>query len=166
MCMKTFVIFGIIITVLLAVTVWLVQRGNTSGPSIEIVASPTGTTTEKVRFVSPQTNEVVEVTFVGKMAVLNGRGYQNLALTQTETVSGARYESVTENISVWNKGTEVTIYRGHEIIFVGIDVDRIPGDIPAPAVDSGTTSSSVSEEVASTTVPDSKISSTINATVE
>jgi heat shock protein HslJ/membrane-bound inhibitor of C-type lysozyme len=117
--MKTLITLGIIIVLLLGVTVWLVQRGSSDAPSVEIVASPTGTTTQKVRFVSPQTNEVIDVTFAENVATLNGEGYQNLTLTQVEAASGARYESAAENVSVWNKGEEVTVYRGRQVIFIG-----------------------------------------------
>ena len=117
--MRTLIILGLILTVLLGVTVWVVKQSNLDGPSIEIVAEQTGTSTEKIRFISPQTNEVVEVAFSGTTAVLNGEGYQNLTLTQVETSSGTRYESAAENVSVLNTGEEVTVYRGREVIFIG-----------------------------------------------
>ena len=129
--MKTLVTLGLILLLVVGVTVWLVQGSGNDGPSIEIVASQTGSTTQKVRFISPQTNEVVEVEFAGTQAILNGEGYQNLALTQTEAASGARYESTAENVSIWNKGAEVTMYRGRQVIFIGQTEESMGNPNPA-----------------------------------
>ncbi len=129
--MRTLITLGLVLVVLLGVTVWLVQRSNSDAPSVEIVASPTGTTTQNVRFISPQTNEVVEVAFSDNIAVLNGEGYQNLTLTQVEAASGARYESTAENVSLWNKGEEVTVYRGRQVIFIGQTQESMGNPNPA-----------------------------------
>jgi heat shock protein HslJ len=139
--MRTLIALGMILLVLSVVTLWLVQDRDSKSPSIEIVASETGTTTQMIRFISPQTNEVVEVAFLGNTAVVNGEGYQNLALTQVEAASGARYESTTENVSLWNQGAEVTLYRGRQVIFVGQTEESMGNPNPAgeTAVQSTTT---------------------------
>ena len=141
--MKTLIALGLFLIIAVGITTWVVSRSDNKGPSIEIVASPTGTTSQTVRFISPQTNEVVEVAFAGNTAILNGEGYQNLSLTQAEAASGARYESTAENISVWNKGTEVTVYRGSKVIFVGQIEDSFGN--PNPAEDTAAQATSTEE---------------------
>lgn len=164
--MKTIIILGLILGVFLIATIWSVLRSYNEVPSVEILASPTSTTREKVRFVSPDTNEVVEVTFSENTAVLNGKGYQQLSLVRTETASGARYESTLENVSIWNKGAEVTIYRGREIIFSGFDATSVSNNSVSPIVVSDSASSSESREIATTTRSDTEQSSTTEVSGE
>lgn len=142
--MKTLITLAAVLIIAVVITIWFVSRSESKGPSIEIVASPTGTTTEIIRFISPQTNEVVEVAFSGNIAVLNGEGYQNLALTQVEAASGARYESTVENVSVWNKGAEVTVYRGREVIFIGQTSESMGNSNPAAEETTTATTTAVS----------------------
>lgn len=137
---------GAVLILLAGATLLVMHNSNNAAPSIEIVSSETGTTTQKIRFISPQTNEVVEVAFEGNTAVLNGEGYQNLTLTQTEAASGARYESTAENVSIWNKGAEVTMYRGRQVIFIGQTEESMGNPNPAGEAESmqATTTAEVS----------------------
>ena len=147
--MKTLFGLGLFLVVVVGTTVWVVSRSDNKGPSIEIVASPTGTTTKTIRFIAPQTNEVVEVAFTGNTAVLNGEGYQNLSLAQTETASGARYESTVENVSIWNNGAEITMYRGRQIIFIGQTSESTEN--PNPAAEETATSTTTTVSLAGNT---------------
>lgn len=139
--MKTLITLGLLLVIAAGSTIWVVSRSDTKGPSIEIVASLTGTTTQTVRFVSPQTNEAVTVSFAESVAVLNGAGYQNVSLVQVEAASGAKYESAAENISIWNSGDELTLYRGRQVKFVGKTEASLSttNPIPETPVETGTT---------------------------
>lgn len=141
--MKTLMTLGAVLFIVAGVTMWVVMSNDGTSPSVEIVTEPTSTTTKTVRFVSPQTNEVVTVSFAESVAVLNGAGYQNLSLVQVEAASGAKYESAAENISIWNSGDELTLYRGRQVKFVGNTEASLTTTNPTPAATVSTSTTPV-----------------------
>src|SRR5690606_2371027 len=52
-------------------------------------------------------------------ALLYSSRMAGVVLDQVPSASGARYENIELNLALWNKGDEVTLYRGDEIIFSG-----------------------------------------------
>lgn len=68
-----------------------------------------------------EAGESISVSFnnENETASLNGAGYNNLIFKQVISASGARYENEQEGLTLWNKGNDVTLYKGEEIIFSG-----------------------------------------------
>ncbi len=56
---------------------------------------------------------------IEKTALLYSSTIAGALLSEVPSASGVRYESPTSNLILWNKGQEVTLYRGEEIIFNG-----------------------------------------------
>ncbi len=101
---------------------WLIMK-PTIQEKEDIVVAPPAVSPTPVAFVSAESGESVFVTFGTSTALLNGSGYSNVQLVQVEAASGAKYESTAENLTLWNKETEVTLTRGRKIIFVGHSED-------------------------------------------
>lgn len=72
-----------------------------------------------VSFLSSETGEAIEVKFQGMVAVLNGLTFENLVLNETRSASGARYENAATGVALWNKGNDVILYQGEDVIFKG-----------------------------------------------
>lgn len=68
-----------------------------------------------------EAGESIDVSFdsEARIATLNGRGYSNLVFNQATSASGARYENAAEGLVLWNKGEDITLYRGDETLFTG-----------------------------------------------
>ncbi len=146
--MKSFVLWSVGAVVALGLIVlvaWLIMKPNIQEKPSDIVAPPPVSTTPIV-FVSPETGESLFVTFGTSTALLNGSGYSNVLLTQVEAASGAKYESPTENLSLWNKETEVTLTRGRKVLFVGQTSDslQMPSVTASSSPDTATTSGGLS----------------------
>jgi heat shock protein HslJ/membrane-bound inhibitor of C-type lysozyme len=75
-------------------------------------------------FVSADGLEKISVVFAGDHVDLTGLGYADMMMQQVEAASGARYENRGANLVLWNKGDEVTLYRGEEVIFSGTHTDH------------------------------------------
>lgn len=54
-----------------------------------------------------------------RTATLDGAGYSKLVFAQGISASGARYVNEAENLVLWNKGDEITLYKGEEVLFQG-----------------------------------------------
>ncbi len=52
-------------------------------------------------------------------ATMTGAGYSDITFTQAISASGARYVNEELDLVLWNKGNEVTLYKGEEPVFVG-----------------------------------------------
>jgi len=52
-------------------------------------------------------------------ALLYSSRMAGVVLSQVPSASGVRYENIDLDLVLWNKGDEVTLYRGDEIIFAG-----------------------------------------------
>lgn len=141
--MYKYLIIGLLMSVLAVGAAWFILKPDIKEDVGEVVA-PAQVSMTPVTFVAKDDTESVFVTFGTSTALLNGSGYNNLLLTQVESASGAKYESTTENLTVWNKGEEVTITRGRKIIFTGLQIDSLPQD-------SGT--ATTTESIATTTLP-------------
>ncbi|PIR85834.1 hypothetical protein COU14_02160, partial [Candidatus Kaiserbacteria bacterium CG10_big_fil_rev_8_21_14_0_10_44_10] len=50
---------------------------------------------------------------------VSGAGYVGLVFNQITSASGARYENTENDLLLWNKDDEVTIYKEDEVVFVG-----------------------------------------------
>lgn len=127
--MKYF-ITGAIFLLIIGGLWWVMQTPNTSVPESEEVPVvendvSTGETqpadsmqnAETVSFSNDETS--ISVTFTPEQALLTGLGYADVSLTAVPAASGARYESNDPPLTVWNKGTEVTVYQDETEIFVG-----------------------------------------------
>jgi heat shock protein HslJ len=70
-------------------------------------------------FIAPGGNEQIAVTFAEDHLDLTGLGYEQLLLQQIPSASGTRYENREANLTLWNNGDAVTVYRGAEVLFSG-----------------------------------------------
>lgn len=63
-------------------------------------------------FTDQQTQQVATVSFdnTTQTATLDGAGYQGLVFTQDISASGARYVNNENNLVLWNKGNDITLY--------------------------------------------------------
>ncbi len=77
-----------------------------------------------VEYVS-HTGEMRRVTYIGDSVAQMQSEDESIPFTITVAASGARYENVDKQLILWNKGSEVTIYRGEEILFRGRDVTEV-----------------------------------------
>lgn len=68
-----------------------------------------------------QNEETIDVQFdnENQTAIMTGAGHEDLVFTQAVSASGARYENKENNLVLWNKGDQITLYEGDEIIFTG-----------------------------------------------
>ncbi len=158
--MKTLIVLGIILICTAGVTVAVVLKQNTA-PSPQVREWPA----TPIVYVSPETNDTIDVRYATDTARLNGLGYRDVDLVLTESASGAQYQSRKENLILWSKGNEITLHRGRKQIFLGTDANTISNGvspavvIPDPLVESNnatstaTTSESetVEEDIATTT---------------
>ena len=63
---------------------------------------------------------------------VSGAGYVGLVFNQITSASGARFENTENNLVLWNKGNEVTMYKDNEVVFVGT-IDTME-EIPTPDI--------------------------------
>jgi hypothetical protein len=111
-----------------------------------------------VVYVSAETNETIDVQYAEGKALLNGIGYQDVEFVITESASGAKYVSQKENLSLWSKGNEITLARGRQTIFVGTDANSVLNEVPQ--------STAVSDEIATSSIPESIATTTEEVDVE
>jgi heat shock protein HslJ/membrane-bound inhibitor of C-type lysozyme len=78
----------------------------------------------------------VSVIFAHDHADLSGLGFTDLTLASVPSASGARYENRAENIVLWSKGEEVTVYRGDEVIFTGLEASHFENEHDVPTNES------------------------------
>lgn len=119
--MKSFVLWSVGVASVLGLVVlvaWLMTKPNIQEKPSDVVAPPEVSSTP-IAFISAETGDPIFVTFGTSTAFLNGNGYSNLLFTQVEAATGAKYENSSENLSLWNKGAEVTLTRGRKVIFAG-----------------------------------------------
>ena len=55
-----------------------------------------------------------------KNVLFSGIGYIDLPVVATTSASGARYINTESAIEVWNKGSELTVFRAGDPVFVGV----------------------------------------------
>ncbi|GEM_PF-895967 len=72
-------------------------------------------------FADAETGERVSVAFdrTAQTATLTGLGHAGLVFAQGVSASGARYVNEAEDLVLWNKGDELSIFRGDERVFFG-----------------------------------------------
>lgn len=116
---KTIVILTAIILLCGFATIFIVSRDEPTEKVPSVTVSVPVTT-----FVSADTNETISVRFMDTQAVLNGIGYKDVTFLPVEAASGAKYESKETNLTLWSKGNEVTLSRGRQTLFIGLDVDQ------------------------------------------
>jgi len=77
-------------------------------------------------FTNEEGNEEVNVVFNNETdtATLNGLGFSDLVFTIATSASGARYENEDEDLVLWNKGNDVTLYHGEDVIFIGTTAEE------------------------------------------
>lgn len=144
--MKSFVLRGVGLIAFLGLVVlvaWLIMKPNIQENTVDVEAPPEISPTP-IAFISIETGDSIFVTFGTSTALLNGNGYSNLLFTQVEAASGAKYENTSENLSLWNKGAEVTLTRGRKIIFVGQNQETyLPTDASTSTPSQATTTGAV-----------------------
>ncbi|MEK7462021.1 MAG: META domain-containing protein [Patescibacteria group bacterium] len=119
---------------------WLITRPNIQDLSEQEIAAPPAISPTPVAFISTETGDSIFVTFGTSTALLNGKGYSNLLFMQVEAASGAKYENQSENLSLWNKGDEVTLQRGRRTLFVGQNQEiYLPSDAASSTLEMSTT---------------------------
>lgn len=72
-------------------------------------------------FSNAGTGQSISVSFdnQAETATMTGQGYTGLVFRQTISASGARYENTAEGLILWNKGDDITLYRGDDVLFEG-----------------------------------------------
>ncbi len=139
------ILIGISLLLLAIATAWLLVRPEVHESVGDVVAPPVISPTP-IAFVSQESGESIFVTFGTSTALLNGIGYSNVLLQQVEAASGAKYESEEENLTVWNKDTEVTVTRGRKVLFTGVSQDSQPVPVEETSSTSATTTVAASVE--------------------
>jgi membrane-bound inhibitor of C-type lysozyme len=152
--MKTLIALFVILVVVGCVTVFLV-KGNENEQKTELQSE---VSPSSVVYVSTETNETIDVQYAEGKALLNGIGYQDVEFVITESASGAKYVSQKENLSLWSKGNEITLARGRQTIFVGTDANSVLNEVPQ--------STAVSDEIATSSIPESIATTTEEVDVE
>jgi membrane-bound inhibitor of C-type lysozyme len=115
---KTVLLLGAILFVC-AVATWLLVRDD----SHEVQFTPTQVS-EVFTYVSPESNDTITVAYSGDTATLEGLRYEAVPFVAVEAASGAKYVSDEYNLILWTKGNEVTLMRGRQTIFVGVDANQ------------------------------------------
>jgi heat shock protein HslJ len=141
--MYRYILIGVTALALSVGVSWLITKPDIKEQAGEVVAPPEISSTP-IAFISVETGDSIFVTFGTSTALLNGNGYSNLLFTQVEAASGAKYENSSENLSLWNKGAEVTLTRGRKIIFVGKNQETyLPSDAATSTSITATTTGAV-----------------------
>lgn len=101
------------VLVLVLVAGFLIWAGTTKDKSLAPIVA---------EFSNAQTGESISVTFdnVADTATMTGAGHTGLVFTHAISASGARYVNEEENLVLWNKGNEITLYENDQPVFVGI----------------------------------------------
>jgi len=83
---------------------------------------------------SDDEGNTIELSFnpESESVTVSGSGYVGLVFNQTTSASGARFENTENDLVLWNKDNEVTIYKNEEVVFVGTIYTM--EDIPAPDI--------------------------------
>jgi heat shock protein HslJ len=81
-----------------------------------------------VIFVNTETRSSLVVVFGDDTATVTGEGYEDVVLEETGTEIGDRYENDDEQLALWNKGNEVTLWKGGTLLFTG----TVDGADPSP----------------------------------
>jgi membrane-bound inhibitor of C-type lysozyme len=134
-----------------ALTFFAVTRGDDAN----VITAVTPVTYPTATFISAETNDTISVRFLDTEAILDGAGYRDVLFVSVEAASGAKYESKENNLTLWQKGNEITLSRGRQILFVGVDVDQKPfedssgevGDVATVPDASQATTTVVEEEI-------------------
>jgi heat shock protein HslJ len=79
-------------------------------------------------FVNAETRSSLVVVFGDDTATVTGEGYEDVVLEETGTEIGDRYVNDDEQLSLWYKGNEVTLWKGDTLLFSG----TIDGAAPSP----------------------------------
>ncbi len=113
----TFVLIGIAVVV-----------GNTNKKDAEIaqVATEEVIGESTVFYAEYDPSVTFEIIFAEELAKFVGSDLDGIILTQVESASGAKYENKEANVAVWNKGSQVTIYKNDIEIFTGIEGEAPP----------------------------------------
>ncbi len=115
---KESVLYTAIGIVFILLMFWLMKPEAEVTPN-QMVVDENTPTKDAVTFTSPHTGESLSVTFSEEKAVLNSKKYADVELDQVEAASGARYENVERGVSLWNKGSEVSVYQDDVVTFQG-----------------------------------------------
>lgn len=118
---KTNLIIGAILVILAIGLLWSVGRGQDKVSN----NTPEETVSVAEKFISPETGESVQVVFTEKSAVLENAKFDAVELTQVEAASGARYENTKTGTTLWNKGSQITVYQNDEVVFTGESEDSL-----------------------------------------
>ncbi|HRN69968.1 MAG TPA: MliC family protein [Candidatus Woesebacteria bacterium] len=72
-------------------------------------------------FTNVESGETITVTFNNEnnTAILNSQDYKDLVFKQTISASGARYENIDTGLILWNKGNDISLMKGEEVLFTG-----------------------------------------------
>ena len=101
--------------VILGATYYIVVRQNQSPTPAEVVDFEA-----VVVNYTGENGEVITVNYPDiDTAVLTGLGYDSLIFKIAISASGARYVNEDEDMVLWNKGDEVTVFRGDDTLFFG-----------------------------------------------
>ncbi len=79
-------------------------------------------------FVNAETRSSLVVVFGDDTATVTGEGYQDVVLEEEGTEIGDRYVNEDEQLALWHKGNEVTLWKGDALLFSG----TIDGADPSP----------------------------------
>jgi heat shock protein HslJ/membrane-bound inhibitor of C-type lysozyme len=102
-------------------TFWLILAAIIVIGIIWMVSSKTIPEPELAAYTFSNKTSSIEVSFNedSDTAILNGEGYEGLVFERGISASGARYVNDSEDLVLWNKGNEMTLYKNDEPIFVG-----------------------------------------------
>ncbi len=142
---------GMGVTLFLAVVItYLIVQNQEPAPVSPIAAERFD---KQITYVSPKTNETVDLEYGESSALLSGLGFDRVSLKLVQSDSGPRYENKKENVIVEPKTNDVRIYKGRREVFFGTDANVVAAGIPEPVVvsetveiDAATTTATSTEE--------------------
>lgn len=127
------ILFAILLIIVVSSGVfflWTQQSRNTNN-----VISETPIEHINIHRFTNASGDFIEASFnpESKTVTVTGNGYVGMVFNETVSASGARYENKENNLVLWNKGNEVTLYQGEEEVFAGTVAASTVEPLPEPA---------------------------------
>lgn len=89
---------------------------------------------QRITYVSPKTNETVDITFGDGSALFSGFGFDRVAVKLVSSDTGPRYENKKENLIIVPKGNDVLVYEGRRELFFGTDANAVATGTQPPVI--------------------------------
>jgi hypothetical protein len=122
----------------------------------------------QITYVSPVTNETVDLEYTEGAAFLQGVGFDGVKLALVSSADGARYENKKENVILQPKANDITLYQGRREIFFGTDANTVAAGTPPPVniPDPDTAEATTTTAATTTVAQEETVATTSDAEIE